>query len=306
MTAVYQDIRSIPDTVKGSVLTIGNFDGVHPGHLSLVLRAQQRGARVAVLTFEPHPREFFQKDAEPFRLTLLPMKARLMAFAGVNTLIAVPFDAAFAQLPAHEFIAFLKDKIDPSHIVIGADFHFGRGRAGDVALLAKHFPVTVVDPVLCPDGTAYSSTRIREHLRAGELDAAAALLGRRFEIESTVQHGDKRGRTLGYPTANQHLERYVRMVFGIYAVEVRVGDDPAVHYGVSSYGVRPMFRVTEPLLETYIFDFDRDIYGRNLRVTPLKYLRPEKNFDGLPALVAQIEEDCAEARQYIAAGRGKA
>jgi len=300
MPRIHQDMTALPALPHGTVLAIGNFDGVHPGHLALMRRAQEIAAAqkltAAVLTFEPHPREFFMPDGEPFRLTLLPMKARLIAATGISDVFVPAFDAGFAGLSAGEFMAFLRDRLRARHIVVGADFAFGKGRAGTVDTLRQMFDVTVIDPVMCPGGAAYSSTRIRELLRAGDLQGAAALLGRPFEIEAEIVHGDKRGRELGYPTANQRVERYVRMPFGIYAVRVQIEGEAEPRIAVANFGIRPMFRIQQPIFETHIFDFSQSIYGKIMRVEPVRYLRPEMAFDGLDALVAQMKQDCLDAR----------
>ncbi len=300
MPRIYQDMTALPALPHGTVLAIGNFDGVHPGHLALINRAQEIAAAqrltAAVLTFEPHPREFFAPDGEPFRLTLLPMKARLIAAAGIRDIFSPPFDAGFAGLSAKEFMAFLRDRLHARHIVVGGDFAFGKGRAGTVDTLRQMFDVTVVDPVTCRDGAAYSSTRIRELLRTGDLQGAAGLLGRAWEIEAEIVHGDKRGRELGFPTANQQVERYVRMPFGIYAVRVQIEGELETRIAVANFGIRPMFRIRQPIFETYIFDFAQSIYGKMMRVEPVRYLRPEKAFDGIDALVAQMKQDCLDAR----------
>lgn len=293
-------MTALPALPHGTVLAIGNFDGVHPGHLALINRAQEIAAEqkltAAVLTFEPHPREFFAPDGEPFRLTLLPMKARLIAAAGIRDIFAPSFDAGFAGLSANEFMAFLRDRLRARHIVVGGDFAFGKGRAGTVDTLRQMFDVTVIDPVTCRDGAAYSSTRIRELLRTGDLQGAAGLLGRAWEIEAEVVHGDKRGRELGFPTANQQVERYVRMPFGIYAVRVQIEGEQETRMAVANFGIRPMFRIRQPIFETHIFDFAQSIYGKIMRVEPVRYLRPEMAFDGLDALIVQMKQDCLDAR----------
>ena len=300
MPRIYQDMTALPALPHGTVLAIGNFDGVHPGHLALMARARDIAAAQkltpAVLTFEPHPREFFAPEGEPFRLTLLPMKARLIAAAGVRDIFAPSFDAGFAGLSAADFMRFLRDRLRARHIVVGSDFAFGKGRAGTVDTLRDMFDVTVVDAVTCGDGAAYSSTRIRALLRAGDLQGAGGLLGRSWEIEAEVVHGDKRGRELGFPTANQQVERYVRIPFGIYAVRAHIEGEDAPRSAVANFGVRPMFRIRQPIFETHIFDFAQSIYGKIMRVEPVRYLRPEMAFDGLDALVAQMKQDCLDAR----------
>jgi len=300
MRTLYEDMTALPALPQGTVLAIGNFDGVHPGHAALIARAQETaGAQkltAAVLTFEPHPREFFAPDGEPFRLTLLPEKARRLAALGAAYIFAPAFDAGFAGLSAAEFMNFLRDRLHARHIVVGADFAFGKNRAGTVETLRGMFDVTVIDPVTCTDGAAYSSTRIRDLLRRGDFSSAAKLLGRPWEIEAEIVHGDKRGRELGYPTANQRVDRYVRIPFGIYAVQALLEGEEKPRTAVANFGIRPMFRIRQPIFETHIFDFHQSIYGKVMRVQPVKYLRPEKIFDSLDALIAQMKQDCLEAR----------
>jgi len=300
MFQLHEDMGALPALPQGTVLAIGNFDGVHPGHAALVRRAadiaRAQNLIPAVLTFEPHPREFFAPEGDPFRITLLPEKARRLAALGAAHVFVPAFDAGFASLSAAEFMAFLRDRLRARHIVVGGDFAFGKNRAGNIDTLRGLFDVTVIEPVTCADGAAYSSTRIRDLLRQGDLSAAAALLGRPWEIEAEVVHGDKRGRELGFPTANQQVDRYVRIPFGIYAVQAHIDGEAAPRAAVANFGIRPMFRIRQPIFETYIFDFHQNIYGKILRVQPVKYLRPEKAFDGIEALMQQMKQDCAEAR----------
>jgi riboflavin kinase/FMN adenylyltransferase len=285
---------------------IGNFDGLHLGHQALLRQAadiaRAQNAPLSVLTFEPHPREFFQPEAEPFRLTLLPAKQRILGSLGVAHLFAAEFNAALAALTPAEFIEkILKNQLGVKHVLVGRDFAFGRGRAGNVDDLRKvaGFGLTAIDPVTCHGEETYSSTRVRGLLRAGKLDEGAALLGRRWEIEMPVVHGDKRGRELGFPTANQQAGRYLRLPLGIYAVRAQVEGDTVWRDGVANFGIRPMFRITQPIFETYIFDYDTEIYGKNLRVQPVKFLRPEQEFRGLEALSEQIKQDCHAAAAVL-------
>lgn len=299
MLNLHEDMSALPALPQGTVLAVGNFDGVHPGHAALVRRAcdiaRAQKLTPAVLTFEPHPREFFAPDAEPFRLTLLPEKARLLTAAGAAHVFVPAFDAGFASLSAAEFMGFMRDRLRARHIVVGADFAFGKNRSGNVDTLRTEFDVTVMEDVACDSGVLYSSTRIRDALRRGDFASAAALLGRAWEIEAEIVHGDKRGRELGFPTANQQVERYVRIPFGIYAVRAHIEGEAAPRAAVANFGIRPMFRIRQPIFETYIFDFHQNIYGKIMRVKPVKFLRPEKAFDGLDALVRQMKQDCLDA-----------
>jgi riboflavin kinase/FMN adenylyltransferase len=305
MIKLHNNFGQIPDDARGAVCVIGNFDGLHLGHQALLRQAAgialAQNAPLSVLTFEPHPREFFQPDAEPFRLTLLPAKQRILGGFGVRHLFAAEFNAALAALPPEEFIEnILKKQLGVKHVVVGRDFAFGRARTGNIEHLRQAgLGLTAIDPVTCDGGDTYSSTRVRALLRDGRLDEAAALLGRRWEIEMPVVHGDKRGRELGYPTANQQAGRYLRLPLGIYAVRVQVEGESEWRDGVANFGIRPMFRITQPIFETYIFDYDTEIYGKNLRVQPVKFLRPEQEFKGLEALTEQIKQDCHSAAAVL-------
>ncbi|HYD18284.1 MAG TPA: bifunctional riboflavin kinase/FAD synthetase [Patescibacteria group bacterium] len=306
MIKLHNNLNDIPAEARGSVCVIGNFDGLHLGHRALIAQAQkladEKQLPLSVLTFEPHPREFFKPDGPPFRLTLLPAKARLLDELGVAHLFVAAFDASLAGLTATAFIdRILVGALGASHVFVGRDFGFGQGRAGNVALLQAdgRFGVTAVAPVTCDGDEVYSSTRIRALLQEGKLDAAAALLGRNFEIEMPVVHGDKRGRTIGFPTANQQAGRHLRLPFGIYAVKVLIEGENGWRDGVANFGIRPMFRIDQPIFETYIFGFDGDIYGKNMRVQPVQYLRGEQNFSGLEALMAQIKQDCMDAAAVL-------
>lgn len=306
---LYTDIQNVPAAAKGCVLAIGNFDGVHLGHRALISKtietARKLNVPAGVMTFEPHPREFFQTGGEPFRLTLLPMKERLISARGVEYIFAVPFDRALASLSAESFIALLKEKLNARHVVVGADFSFGKGKTGNTDTLRQALETTVMPPVLCPAGEAYSSTRIRGFLREGKLDEAAALLGRRWEIEAPVVHGNKKGRELGFPTANQNIPRLARIPYGVYAVEALIEKENSWRGGVANFGIRPMFRVNEPLFETFIFNFTQDIYEKTLRVRPLRRLRGEMAFESLDALKARMKQDCLEARAVLESFAGE-
>lgn len=309
MTELHNNIDNIPLQARGAVVAIGNFDGVHLGHRALVQAAKdiadKAGAPLGVLTFEPHPREFFQPKGEAFRLTLLPAKRRLLSELGVRHVFALNFDEKLAGLGADEFInhVLVKD-LGARHIVTGADFAFGRGRSGNAETLQKSakegcFGFTAIDPVCCDGSEVYSSTRIRTLLQAGKFADAAGLLGHPWEIEAEVVHGDKRGRDLGYPTANQRVPRYLKPPYGVYAVRVMIEGETAWRTGAANFGIRPMFRIEEPIFETYIFDFADDIYGKTMRVQPIAHLRPEMAFSGLEALKERIKQDCVDARAVL-------
>jgi riboflavin kinase/FMN adenylyltransferase len=302
----------LPDSVRHGAVAIGNFDGVHLGHQALLARtkelARANSAPAGVLAFEPHPQEFFRPDAEPFRLTPFRTKARLLAECGVDAMYAVAFDAAMAQRTAEEFVHdVLVQGLGARAIVVGGDFRFGKGRNGDTAMLAElarryGFALEIFAPVLAHDAQKISSTEIRDALKAGKPEVAAKLLGHWWAIEGHVEHGDARGRELGYPTANMPLDGYMRPAFGIYAVRATIteNDKPAGSYfGVASVGIRPMFQTPRPLIETYLFDFDGDLYGKHLSVELMAYLRPEMSFESVEKLKSQMAKDCEQARRLL-------
>ncbi len=317
MITLHTDQSSIPPDAEGCVLLIGNFDGVHLGHRALIKAAQEISAKeqapLGVLTFEPHPQQFFYPDAAPFRLTLLPMKGRLLGEMGVDHLFAWGFNQVFSQLDADAFIdRILIQKLKVRHVVVGADFSFGRGRTGTVETLKnRQFELTVVPTVASPEGQVYSSTAIRALLRQGKFSEAQNLLGWPWQTEALIVHGDKRGRALGYPTTNQDMGAQVRIPYGVYAVEVLIEDEKEKNgsgramwrTGVASFGIRPMFLRPQPVFETFIFDFDDDVYGKMMRVRPVHYLRPELSFSNLPMLIRQMKVDCLEAKAVLSCPR---
>ncbi len=294
---------------RGATLAIGNFDGVHLGHRAVIDRARDvADAPLGVLTFEPHPREFFRPDAPPFRLMNTEARAHRLEKLGVERLYELPFDARLSGLTAEAFAReVLSEGLGVRHVVVGPDFCFGKGRTGTAASLQGFgaqmgFGVTVAEVVEGTDGRV-SSTAIRDALSAGRPREAAAMLGHWHRIEGPVRHGDKRGRELGYPTANMGLEGLHPPRFGVYAVLVEVLSGPhrGSYHGAASLGIRPMFETPQPMIETTIFDFAGDLYDAHLSVGLVEFLRPEIRFDGLPALVAQMDADCARARDILAA-----
>jgi len=295
---------------------MGNFDGLHRGHAVLIGqvrdRARAEGRPVALLTFEPHPRSVFLPAAEPFRLTPFRAKEHELARLGVELLFVQHFDLGFAAKSAEDFVTeVIVGAIGAGHLVVGWDCTFGNRRRGTPDLLRAAgaqcgFGVTVLEPVRGADATVYSSTQIRELLKAGKPREAAALLGRFWEIDGRVAVGDRRGRTIGFPTANLGLDDYLHPAFGVYAVRVR-GDGPDDPFagrtidGVANLGLRPTVGGLVPRLEAHLFDIDIDLYGRHLRVALVDFIRPERKFAGLDALKAQIAEDAAGARAILAA-----
>jgi len=296
-----------PSALRGAIVALGNFDGFHLGHQAVVGRAIERaraeGRPALVATFDPHPVRFFKPDAAPFRLTTLDQRARLFAAAGADAMVVFGFDAALAGLTADAFVAErLVAGLGVGGVVTGDDFTFGKARSGNIAVLAQAgashgFSVDTVAAV-SQGGEPVSSSRIRERLKAGDPRGAAALLTRPFAIEGAVQHGDKLGRTIGYPTANIALGNYLRPAYGIYAVRARLGDGRVVP-GAANLGIRPSFDPPKELLEAYLFDWSGDLYGQTIEVALIDYLRPEAKFESLEALVAQMDRDCARARAIL-------
>lgn len=298
----------IPEHLKGSVLALGNFDGFHLGHQAVVGRAVQRAFHerrpALVATFDPHPVRYFKPEVPPFRLTTLDQRERLFAHAGADAMLVFKFGAALAAMDAEEFIAeVLAKQIGAVGVVTGDDFTFGKGRTGDVRLLQRlgeqHGVAAEAVAQVVIDGERVSSGRIRERLVAGDIGHATHLLSRDYAIQGVVEHGDKRGRELGYPTANMVLGDYQRPRYGIYAVRVTL-DDGNEHPGVASLGVRPTFDPPTELLETHLLDFDGDLYGRKIEVGLHAFIRPEEKFESIEALVAHMREDEAAARTSLA------
>lgn len=297
-----------PPELRGGVVALGNFDGFHLGHQAVVARAVERargeGRPVLVATFDPHPVRFFRPDAPPFRLTTLDQRERLFAAAGADAMVVFQFDARLAGLTAEAFVAErLVGLLGVGGVVTGDDFTFGKARGGNVRVLADlgaayGFAAEAVRHVTI-DGEDVSSSRIRDALQAGDPREAARLLTRPFAIEGLVQHGDKLGRTLGYPTANLDLGSYLRPRYGIYAVRATLPGGVRVN-GVANLGIRPSFDPPRELLEPYFFDWSGDLYGQPIEVELIDFLRPEVKFDSLDALTVQMREDEARARASLA------
>ena len=310
---IYRHYDALPGDARGAAVAIGNFDGVHPGHRAVIheagLIAGDLGRPWAVLTFEPHPRAFFTPGSEPFRLTPFRAKARQIAELGADLLIVQRFDKAFSSLPAEDFVnTVLVDGLGAGHVVSGYDFVFGHKRGGNCELLLamgakKGFGFTAVNAQADPSGEAYSSTRVRERLGDADPRGAAAVLGRDFEIEGRVARGEARGKSIGFPTANIPLGAYLRPTLGVYAVRAAVEQENEEIWldGVANIGVRPTFGGDGVVLEVFLFDFDDDLYGKRLRVRLVDFLRPEKKFDGVDELKAQIASDVAKAKEILTA-----
>lgn len=309
---IFRHSNGLPAEAQGAAIAVGNFDGVHRGHRAVIDEAgriaKTAGIPWAVLTFEPHPRRLFKPDIAPFRLTPFRAKTREIGALGVDHLIVLRFSRAFSQMPAEAFVHDVIVKgLRAHHLVCGYDFAFGHDRTGTPEFLlhmgkSEGFGFTCVPQLRDGGGDGFSSTRARECLTHGDPSGATHVLGRPFEIEGRVVVGDRRGRTLGYPTVNLRLGDCLRPVNGVYATRVGIeGDGGTVWYGgVANLGSRPTFAGADVGLETHIFDFDGDLYGRRVRVALVDYLRPEKKFDGIAELTAQIAEDSERARRILA------
>lgn len=291
----------------GCVATIGNFDGVHLGHQAVIGQLAEEGAELglptALITFEPQPMEYFRPQQAPARLTRLREKLQVLRRFNIDRVLCLPFNRKLAQMPAQDFIKrILVDGLGVRYLVVGDDFRFGKDRAGDFALLqkaGKQYDFKVVNMhTFAIDDERVSSTRVRYALNRGDLSEAERLLGRRYRMSGRVAHGEKLGRQLGYPTANIHLHRRATPLQGIFVVEVfGLEDEPLP--GVASLGSRPTVDGNKVLLEVFLFDFDRDIYGKHLQVSFLHKLRDEEKFNSLEALTRQIEQDVLDARAYF-------
>lgn len=295
---------AVPAHLRGGIVALGNFDGFHGGHQAVVgraiARAKAEGRPALVATFDPHPVRFFKPDLPPFRLTTLDQRERLFGEAGADAMLVFHFDAELASVTAEAFVTDrLISRIGAAGVVTGEDFTFGHRRGGNIEVLRclgaeNGLSVDAVAPVL-DDGKPISSSRVREALQAGDCETAARLLTRPFAIEGVVEHGDKRGRAIGYPTANLALGPYLRPRYGIYAVRGRIPDG-RVFDGAANLGIRPTFDPPKELLEPHFFDFDEDLYGQTIEVELVSFIRPEAKFDDIEALTARIAADCAEAR----------
>lgn len=292
---------------RGASAALGNFDGLHRGHQAVIDAARRPGLPLGVITFEPHPREFFAPDAPPFRLMNAESRRNRLERQGVDCLFQLPFNTELSALTPEEFARdVLAEGLGLRHVVVGADFCFGKRRAGTAEMLRDFgarfgFEVTVL-PLIGGEAGAFSSTAIRQALSEGRPQQAARMLGHRHRIDGEVQHGAKRGRELGYPTANMALAGLHLPKFGVYAVKVQVmsGEHAGEYDGVASLGVRPMFGENTPNLEVHLFDFSGNLYGTHLSVALVEYLRDEEKFDTLAALTSQMDADSARARSLLA------
>jgi len=297
----------MPDALRGAIMALGNFDGFHLGHQAVageaITQAKAAGKPAIIATFDPHPVRFFAPEAPWFRLTTLDQRQRLFEAAGADAMLVFDFDAALAATTAEDFIVeLLVKRLGLTGVVTGEDFTFGKGRGGNIVVLrdlgVDHgLHATAMGPVMDDDGVI-SSSRIRDALRAGDCATATRLLTRPFAVEGVVQHGDKNGRLLGFPTANIDMAHYLRPRYGIYAVKGRLPDGRVLD-GAANLGIRPSFDPPKELLEPHFFDFSEDLYGQIIEVEFHAYIRGEAKFDSMDALMAQMQADCDQARAIL-------
>lgn len=306
MTVIFENDQPVSKEARGSVAVLGNFDGVHRGHVYLLqqLRQQCPNLPLSVITFEPHPRQLFFKEDAPFRLTNAKERNAALTGQGVDFIFQINFTPEFSSLSAHDFVhQILYEHLGVAHIACGECFAFGKGRSGNIDYLSSEtqslgIGLTVVKPLQDENGSI-SSTRIRHLLKEGQPVQAAELLGRVWSIQAIVQHGDKRGRTIGFPTANLSLGEHVEPKCGVYAVKIGLPDGQ-IRIGVANVGYRPTFtQESECRLEVHLFDFDQDIYGQELKVWLYAFIRAEKRFSGLDELKEQIVKDALDAKEFF-------
>lgn len=304
---VFADYTSIPDYARGCSIALGNFDGLHAGHLAVIEAARRAGAKLGVATFEPPPRAFFRPSDPPFRILRPDRRNAKILAAGAEFVFELPFNAEMAGMTDEAFARdVLSAGLGVANVTVGFDFRFGRGRMGDAPRLASlgralGFGVTVVDEIEGDWGEKASSTAIRQALQAGEPERAARMLGHAWVADGIVEHGEKRGRTLGFPTANIHLHDLIHPRHGVYAVRVRIDGTGEWLDGVANFGRTPTTGVRDPLLETFLFDWEGDLYDRRLEVALIAYLRAEVKFDSLDEMVAQMHGDVERTKSMLAA-----
>ncbi|WOE75598.1 bifunctional riboflavin kinase/FAD synthetase [Alterisphingorhabdus coralli] len=299
--------QPVPEALRGAIIALGNFDGFHAGHQAVageaIKWAKAEGRPAIIATFDPHPVRFFKPDTPPFRLTTLDQRERLFLEAGADAMLVFSFGKELASTTAEDFITeLLIARFGAAGVVTGEDFSFGKGAKGNITILREHgaghgLQARAVSPV--EDGEIISSSRIREALQAGDPQEAARLMTRPFAIQAEVQHGDKNGRKLGYPTANLDMGHYLRPKYGVYAITGALPDGRVLQ-GAANLGIRPQFDPPKELLEPHFFDFNEDLYGQTIEVALHHFLRPEAKFDDLDALMAQMAKDCDKARELLA------
>ncbi len=304
--AVYAEYRGLPEAARGASIALGNFDGLHAGHRAVMDAARNAGhGKFSVATFEPPPRAYFRPGDPPFRILRPERRNALILKAGADTVFELPFNGEMAAMTDEQFVRqVLVDGLGVSHISVGFDFRFGRGRMGHAQRLASlgralGFGVTIVEEVI-GHGAKASSTAIRQALMAGEPEVAAQLLGSPWIADGIIEPGEQNGRTFGFPTANISLGDLIHPKMGVYAVRLRIEGEEQWRDGVANFGRTPTTGLRDPLLETFIFDFDREIYGQRAEVQLIAYQRPELKFDSLDAMIAQMHKDAAQAKEILA------
>ncbi|MEL6325128.1 MAG: riboflavin biosynthesis protein RibF [Pseudomonadota bacterium] len=302
--AVYADYRDLPAEARGLSVALGNFDGIHGGHRAVIQAASVVDAPLGIATFEPPPRAFFRPEDPPFRIFSPTRRNRTLLNLGASAVFELPFNSDMAAMTDEGFARqVLQEGLGVSHVAVGFDFRFGRGRMGDAHRLsslgrALGFGVTIVEKIEAL-GDKASSTAMRQALRAGEPEKAAELLGTPWTVDGIVEHGEKRGRTIGFPTANITLGNLIHPRHGVYAVRVRIEGEAIWRDGIANFGRTPTTGLRDPLLETMIFDWTGDLYGKQIDVAFISFLRPELKFDDLDEMVAQMHKDVAEARTQL-------
>lgn len=306
---VIRHLNDLTDDLRHGVVAIGNFDGVHLGHKYIIEKtialAKELSAPAIILTFEPHPKQFFNPDLPAFRLTPFRSKVHEIEKLGIDAVIALTFDESFAATSADTFIQdILLDKLKARHVITGDDFCFGKDRKGTPESLQTaankfNFGLTQLTKIKNVDGLTLSSSAARKFLETGAPEKAALILGKPFVMEGRVIHGNKLGRTIGYPTANILTHDYLSPTYGVYAVRLTIDGEGTVWEGAANYGIRPTINGKTPILEVYIFDFNRDIYDAHVRVDLLHFIRPELKFESLEALKPQIDDDCQAAKSFL-------
>lgn len=301
---VFAHYRDVPDAARGFSVALGNFDGVHAGHRAVIEGAAAVGIKLGVATFEPPPRAFFRPDDPPFRIYRPSRRNARLSELGAEAIYELPFNADMAAMTDEAFARdVLVGGIGAAHVTVGFDFRFGRGRMGDAGRLASlgralGFGVTIIEKIEAL-GAKASSTAVREALIAGEPEKAAEILGHEWVVDGVVEHGEKRGRTIGFPTANLHLGELIHPRHGVYAVRIRIAGEDTWRSGVANFGRTPTTGIRDPLLETFIFDFDGDLYGQQIEVALVRFLRPELTFESLDDMVAQMHKDVTKAKSVL-------
>ncbi len=302
---IFTHEESIPEEYQNAVFTIGNFDGMHKGHISLISKAiesaKDQNKPVAILTFEPHPRSIFQPNESAFRITPKDLKREKIEETGVDFLVELDFTRELAQKSADAFVQeILINQLKASHIFIGEDFQFGLNRTGSADTIRTHgIEVTTIEIIEDKNEQKHSASNVRSYLRRGMIEEANNILGWEWDIRGEVIHGDKRGREMGFPTANVALGETIHPAFGVYATMVCIDGETIWRPAATNIGIRPMFETPQALVESYIFDFGEEIYGKQIHVRPIEKIRGEARFNSLDELIVQIDQDCNKIKDIL-------